>query len=362
MASRPSCILLAGAPEVDSLAWDEARLLSDFDIHFTRILAGRSKAIASTQGSSSSTSSAPKSKWRSVELHSQKLDIQSGAGHAVPQTQFLSFNEDGAEREREHSDFLEHSVALFDDLASSQILQRDGADGDPSAVDTTIDFTTMSFATTSATDSSFDVIEGSHSPAQPLKKGHDFKIATAVSTLKQIPTADYITHIRPQTMTVNLLVGIVTVSPARSVHLKKSNAEMDIIELIVGDETRAGFTTSFWLVPIESKHKPADDLRDVLGRLRAGDVVLLQNVALSCFRNRVYGQSLSKRFARNSTSVIVMDGDVGSALPPALFAKLQRVRDWACEFVEMGKKHPSFASSIRQRSRVADALPPDTQD
>lgn len=307
MSATSRCVLLAGAPDTEDLSWNESGLLGDFDIHFARILKGQPKAReCPTQASSSLTPSATTSKWRSVEQSGGHGLFEGRPDNDVPQTQFLSFDGSGPEKAREHLDFLEHSIAVFDDFASSQILQQDAAGGDGTDLDTTIDFTT-SFATTSAMDSSFNTTEGSHSPAKGINNVLDSGLNGAISNLKQIPAADYISRILPQTMTVNLMVGVVTVSPARTVRLRKSNAEMDIIELIIGDDSRAGFAISFWLAPMESQNKPADDLRETLRSLRAGDIVLLQNVALSCFRNCVYGQSLSKRFARNSTLITLME-------------------------------------------------------
>lgn len=164
-------------------------------------------------------------------------------------------------------------------------------------------------------------------------------------------------------MTINLLVGVISLAPARTVQLKKSNAQMDITELIVGDETRAGFTISFWLVPEDSQHRPADDLRETLRALRAGDVLLLQNVALSCFRGSVYGQSLSKRITRNSTLLTPMDDRAASRLQSNLRPKLERVQDWVGDFVGVARKVASFENNDeRQAARTIDALPPDTQD
>ena len=361
MAKRPRCVLLTGAPDAQDLIWDEGRLLPSFDAHFDRILDGRPKAAAeSSEASSILTPTGPTSKWRALELGNGRNSGEGRSSTTLPQTQFLSFGESGADEEREHLDFLEHSVAAFDDLASSQILPRDAGPEDVSAADTTVDFTT-SFTTSSATESSFSATDASlHSPVVPLS---GVNTLGSITNLKQTPAADYISRILPQTMTVNLLVGIITTSPPRTVHLRKSNAEMDIIELVVGDETRAGFTISFWLVPEDSQHKPADDLREVLRRLRAGDVLLLQNVALSCFRNSVYGQSLSKRITRNSTLVTVMNDQSDVGLQPHLRAKLARVQHWTGDFVGVSRKVTSFeGTDDRREVKGLEALPPDTQD
>ena len=126
---------------------------------------------------------------------------------------------------------------------------------------------------------------------------------------------------------------------------------MDIVELTVGDETRAGFSISFWLASLDSQRKAADDLRKTLHKLRAGDVVLLKNVALACWKGCVFGQSLSRKFVRNSTSVAVI-GDEESD------AKVKMAKRWTRDFVGMSTN----AKTQGPISRDTDALPPDTQE
>ena len=138
---------------------------------------------------------------------------------------------------------------------------------------------------------------------------------------------------------------------------------MDIIELTIGDETRAGFSISFWLIPIESQRKPTDDLREALKHLRSGDVVVVQNVALSCFRGCIYGQSLSRKFARNSTSIAVLDGGSARGGSASVVAKLSRVRQWTSDFVGVARRQVSpIRKGPDRRRRKGDDLPPDTQD
>jgi len=74
---------------------------------------------------------------------------------------------------------------------------------------------------------------------------------------------------------------------------------MEILDLLLGDETRAGFSVSFWLPPADSQNSRAgqaenEDLRNTLQSARAGDVVLLRSVALNIWRKAVYGQSLGR--------------------------------------------------------------------
>lgn len=142
---------------------------------------------------------------------------------------------------------------------------------------------------------------------------------------------------------------------------------MEILDLLVGDETRAGFSVSFWLPPADSQGSRAaksesDDLRATLQSARAGDVVLLRNVALSVWRKAVYGQSLGRRWARNCTRIEkIEDGAVhkGNVLPFGFVGKLARVRGWRDEFV--GRRAARKVAKSGKR-KFEDELPPDTQD
>lgn len=143
---------------------------------------------------------------------------------------------------------------------------------------------------------------------------------------------------------------------------------MEILDLLVGDETRAGFSVSFWLPPVESQNSHASkydgiaDLRPVLQSLRAGDVVLVRNLALSVWRGAVYGQSLGRRWARNCTRVErVEDGvnrDGERAMPFGVGAKLGRVREWREGFV--GRRVAGIGGGKRKRG-LEEELPPDSQ-
>ena len=281
-------------------------------------------------------------------------------------TQFLSFDHDDRDRavEGDRFDFLDPSIAVLDNMESSQIMPTANEDRllDGTELETTF-LSTGSFTTTSLTDSSFQTsdVPVLKSPIQQEADLSNIKLAGPITDLKRIPNASHITRIQPQTITVNLLVGIISISAARTVRLRRRNAEMDIIELTVGDETRAGFSITFWLVPVESQRKPVDDLREKLQRLRIGDVVLLQDVALSCFRDCVYGQSLSKRLARNSTSINVLREDDNEVQSTSVASKFLRVREWTSNCVGGSRATALIARAGNDLARATN-LPPDTQD
>ncbi|KAI4101507.1 MAG: hypothetical protein LQ345_007410, partial [Seirophora villosa] len=114
--------------------------------------------------------------------------------------------------------------------------------------------------------------------------------ATVTTDLCSMPTAAYLHSITPQTMTVNLLVGIIALPPARTITTRREkNRTVHLIEMIVGDDTRAGFGVNIWLPPDPSpplgqKQQQQQQLGEQIRHLRSRDVVLMRNVALTSFR------------------------------------------------------------------------------
>ena len=341
MSAAKRCIFLAGAPQLEDLRWDEQHLRTGFTLPIKRFLKYNDVTVgdALTQATPPLTHA----KWRQLTLDEGGLSKRM-SDPDEERTQFLSF-EDEHPLER-HGNFLEQSIELLDNIDPVNILPGApiSVDNDDTRLETTF------LSTTSFDSTTFSSMSPGTSASFFVPHVEKGAIAGPITDLKRIPNADYITHIRPQTMTVNLIVGIISISPARTVRLRRRNAEMEIIDLTVGDETRAGFGISFWLAPADSQHNALDDLRKVLSRLRAGDVVLLKNVALACWRGCVFGQSLSRKFARNSTSVaVISDGESDT--------KVEKVNRWARDFVGV----TPIAQMTRDVSRDVDALPPDTQ-
>ncbi|KAJ5478140.1 hypothetical protein N7530_003649 [Penicillium desertorum] len=141
--------------------------------------------------------------------------------------------------------------------------------------------------------------------------------------------------------------------------------ELDLIELVVGDETRAGFAVNFWLKPEKptaAKNNEADRLRRSLASIRPRDIVLVRTVGLSTFQDRVYGQSLRRGMTTvellHRQPVDVTDAvgfyqgriEEGSSHDDQPVLKVRRVRNWMLRFVTNsdGMSHPR-------------GLPPDTQ-
>lgn len=200
------------------------------------------------------------------------------------------------------------------------------------------------------------------------------RVTGKLSDLKDIPTARYLQSIAPQTMTVNLVVGIIAVHPPRRVVTRQWKTEYDIIELVVGDETRAGFGVNFWLPPERvpgAKTQEIDRPRRSLATLRPQDTVLLRTVGLGSFRDRVYGQSLRGGMTKvdllyrqlvdaTDAGGFYQDGISVRSSHDDLPQKVCRVRDWVLRFVGTTEGAGGGMKGMTPSQR-GDRLPPDTQ-
>ncbi|KAK4958768.1 hypothetical protein LTR10_003564 [Elasticomyces elasticus] len=363
MSSR--VIFLAGAPLAEDLSAD---LLTSFNTPVKRFLGHPS---APRELPTQLTQLQASAKWRAISMGNPAHDANV---QDPDDAESIIFNHHDEESSQQRLAFLEHSLALLNELDSSQILPTGPGDYD----DTTAFPSTFSLATT--TSESFNNTNGTLDPTEfpstsPAKLGRPgtLQLLGEITDLKRLPPASHILRIQPQTMTVNLLATIISISPPRTITLRKRTGEMDLQELLLGDETRAGFGVTFWLTPTDSQTRQQrdqrDDMRAQLSELRSGDVVLVQNVALSAFRGVVYGQSLSRRFARNSTGVSVVDGgEVGQGgeefgLPMGVKGKFERVRKWGDDFVGRTRRPAlTMPSAVRVGGDgFGEQLPPDTQ-
>jgi len=184
-----------------------------------------------------------------------------------------------------------------------------------------------------------------------------------LSDLQGLPTARYLQSIAPQTMTVNLIVGILAVHPPRRVVTRQWKTELDLFELVVGDETRAGFGVNFWIKPDKpAKNSETDRLGRSLAYLRPHDIVLFRTVGLSTFQDRVYGQSLRRGMTTvellHRKPVDVTDavgfyqGRIHGSSEDQPLLKVRRVRNWMLRFV---------TDTAGGETSSPRGLPPDTQ-
>ena len=366
------CIFLTGAPENSTLNWNNAgSLLSGYDDPVRRFVEGGKKLPVSFDASMLSFRHV---KWRALPFNGPRATALSAA-NVDDATRATSRKDKDRQLELVDEDFLDHSIALLENLDSSQIIPTLPAVTDTTDID--ISFTThstdISFGTTNVDSTAF--------LSQQPQIFNTITMTGPIIDLKHLPTAQRLTALYPQTQTVNLTAGIITVSPPQRSHSRKPRGkDRDLISLIVGDDTRAGFKINFWLSAAEISHQREQDgvdpdvsLRSTLLGLRASDIVMLSNVALSSWNGSVYGQNLSRRFARNSTELVVLsDGQWDSAHMGAnapIVAKLRRVREWVSDFVGIkGRGERDEADNSGGRDRAATKrkrealLPPDTQD
>ncbi|KAJ8124790.1 hypothetical protein O1611_g8850 [Lasiodiplodia mahajangana] len=359
-------MIFAGAPEAHTLDWTAPNLLN----HFLEPIAcfGRLEALPESSMSGVSVLSTPYSAvWRSIPLHQERLRTGFSQTHSLAQiyqgspgffnTLSRSFGTasnlsgDKAD-ERVINQFYDHSIAIHGDIPSSQL---------PS---------TTSFTTD---ESSYDITDG-------LSEGRSIQVEDSctelngpqgneiqhLSDLEDLPAAKYLLSISPQTMTVNIIVGIISIAEPRTIKTRWGATE-SLVELLVADETKSGFSITFWM---SSKPSEANTL---VRSLRRQDIILLQNVALSVFMNKVHGHSLRKghtkisllhrkRLGRDDTGGIYSMRDVSSTrkASPQL-AKTREVWEWLLHFVGDGGTALGKRRYNGKPTRRWDLPPEDTQ-
>ncbi|KAL3438466.1 hypothetical protein BDV09DRAFT_159883 [Aspergillus tetrazonus] len=358
MSSRT--IFLMGAPTFSSLRWDERDLLSESLPPFED-----SKGCRERFGVFSGSTPV---KWRLLSAPIAPKTTQSKPSQVMTGgTRFFTTRDlapsagkcASEQEDSELSQFYDHSFTVHE---TSEV-SAPGALSGESALDSGL--------WTVSTDTSIATSDERETPAaRPHIQG-------GITDLKDIPNTVYLNSIVPQTMTVNLIVAIIDIRYPRRVITKHWKRELDLVEVVVGDETRAGFGVTFWLPPSDGKavntrgcgDKAGEELRASLMPLRPRDIVLLRNVGLSCFQDRVYGQSLRRGYTKidllhrqqvdaTDTGGIYRIRDILSHpakdddLP---LVKVRKVHEWIRRFV------PDSAGGGSNGPRMT-TLPPDSQE
>lgn len=182
-------------------------------------------------------------------------------------------------------------------------------------------------------------------------------VLSHLSDLEDIPPARRILALNPQTVTLNIIAGIISTAQPRTVTTRWGRS-LSLVEILLGDDTKTGFAVTFWLAE-------ENDAAAEISALRRQDVVLMQNVALHVFKDKVYGQSLR----RGMTKVSLLWRRDGSGLystrelskrgqmHPQL-QKAKQVKDWVLKFVgaDVGAK-----TRARKKRVSWDRPPDDTQ-
>lgn len=330
----PKVIILTGAP-----AASEVDLASSTICHFDAAICqfmGLERDASQLQPPPSSAPLLPP--WRVLPLVRQPIPTTTTAGffsqshnlHVPPASSDDFFTTAGIIAQSSHSTAASQDAAADDTLTrfcEQSLALLESVDASPSPQQ---DSMSMSDLTTS--DISFATSAGlsnmAMSPPPP--------VPPHLSDLEDIPPSRHITALNPQTVTVNLIVGIISIALPRTITTKWGR-DICLVEILVGDETKSGFAITFW-VPVDAVATSS------ISRLRRQDVVLMQNVALHVFRDKVYGQSLR----RDMTKTCLLwrrDGggqyttrNLASRSPDPRYDDPQRektraVKDWTLHFV-----------------------------
>ena len=303
MSTSPKVIILTGAPSARSLKWTEAHLNAPVQAAFDD---------SSTETSRDETKEKRPDRpaWRMLPLKAKHIPTGltqetplSVVGAEGPRaiktkyglTEFLdlqSLSSQNKSGEEQLSQFLEHSFALHKETPSSQPqhLPEQGSQ-----------------LTSTTTGGSFKTPTGSAS--QPnLRTIPEDALKDQLIALKDVPSASAIVSLRPQKLMRSLIVAVLSVPPTRPCkncwgHYSRP---ADRLELTVADETRSGFGVTLWLPPVSEPEGGGDGEQperemntsvwshtfcNTARGLKLRDIILLQDVTLTEYRDKVYANS-----------------------------------------------------------------------
>lgn len=372
-------LFLTGAPLLSSLTWEEEKLCAVLQPCFFDSSEHPCQTIA--------TAATIAPAWRSLPFVQQHLPTgltqlnktgrpfgvqEDGDNETFLSTSELSFVSAKLDVEQSQaswssemnnedilSQYYEHSFALHEDVPSSRIVGSTSAIADES-------FNTESEELSVALTDDDDLKTDDRLARLKLISSH-------LSDLKDLPNAAFLYSITPQTMTVDLVVGVISISQPRMVKTRRGGREVELVEIVVGDDSRAGFGINIWLSPAQERRTfelTNEHLRNDTLQLRPRDVVLARQVALCSFRGKVYGQSLR----RGMTSLdllyrnVVDKNDRRGAFKPKDFwdggerdcqmTKVQKVKDWVLQFVGSNAGPPALANTSTSRFKKQAQLEP----
>jgi hypothetical protein len=383
-------VILTGAPTSAAVQKsNSATLLDAFTPSFAAFLGYHNLPESSDSVTSIGPATADIARWRQL-TYPEGTHIPSGFSQlndiwpspaADGQLNFLdtTFLSVGASQDTDNAQtqqhqellgiFYEHSRAIHDDGPSSQLpVPEVDADDGGDEEDTTQESASFLTTTTTATDDNHSIIRDSQRPAErshigPARSGR----LSHLSDLDDLPNAAYITRVAPATVSVNLIVGIISISPPRSVSTRYGERRLQ--EVLVGDDSCAGFQVTFWLddradqrlwTQAGGTEDGVSKLEYTLSSLRPQDILLMQNVGLNVFMDRVYGSSLRRGLTRVFLLYrALLDADdvggynarrdldsIGPDAHPQV-EKTRRVRDWVLQFVGPG----TFGQEQKRRGK-----------
>lgn len=362
MAPKKKLVIFAGAPEKSSFEQDGLSLLDRFLEPHSRFIKESDPSLPHHHlAASENDDNVNAATWRSIPLHRAQLHTGFSQVHELSQNYvgddnfFSSVSASGSFQgtgddasglsQSLLNDFYDHSLAVHQDVRSSQLPPGSSVMGSQSFL------TTLSY-------------EDSLSEAASSQADRTLGLGNArLSNLSALPNATHLKAIHPQTMSVNLIVGIISIAEPRTVTTKWGSSKT-LIELLVGDETKVGFSVTFWLT---ATGNAANETDAILRDLRRRDVVLLRNVALSEFKTKVHGHSLRKGLTKiqllyrqrldeedEGGFYSIRDLSSKSTTHPQLL-KTARVRQWVLDFVAQ----PVYAAQDNRQGLRRWEMPPD---
>ncbi|KYK54973.1 hypothetical protein DCS_06934 [Drechmeria coniospora] len=138
-----------------------------------------------------------------------------------------------------------------------QTLAEHGTDSSPPPEDSFATDDATSMLTASSADITHTYTDSMPPPPAP----------PALSDLKDVPAASRIAALQPQTLTLNLIVGVISIAQPRTVTTRWGKP-LSLVEVLVGDNTATGFAITFWL--------SSEDADSSVLKLRRQDVVLVE--------------------------------------------------------------------------------------
>ncbi|KXJ96796.1 hypothetical protein Micbo1qcDRAFT_155441 [Microdochium bolleyi] len=369
-------LIITGAPEANSLSWEQDGLHNSFVAPFTELASFRPSNQTSIGASSRDGAREDEPLWRSIPLQRARLPTGFSQTHNLheayrPDADFIStvglsftdMTDLSSESQQDQSEFIEqlyeHSILPYEDPKGAQL-------------------DTQSFSTTASsvldsqdisTDYSLQQVHGSNPQGLPSVSG-----VGHLSDLEDLPKAAYLDSIAPQTMTVNLIVGIISIAAPRTVRTRWG-ATKSLVEMLLGDETKSGFSVTFWLSHDKrgGSNPRITPTETALKDLRRQDVVLLRNVALGSFSKKVHGHSLHngmtkvhllhrRKLDKTDTCGIYAAREMaskGSAHPQLM--KARRAWNWTIDFVGGSERRLGKRKTRGRPVRSWEMPPPDTQ-
>lgn len=258
--------------------------------------------------------------------------------------------------------FYEHSYAVHEELPTSNVFSLDMSNEN------------STFPNDVLERSSVKVRDAEHI-TQKAAQGKPRSLN--ITNLRNIPNPSVLQGLGASTMTVDLVVGILAISPRRLIKTKKYSRLVELVEMTVADDTKSGFGITIWLPVMQSNSTriPQEDaLRSGVTGSRPQDIVLARNIALDAFRGKVYGQSLRKGITkldllyRRTVDSHDEPGaysweELDSGIDDPQLIKVKRVREWVMSFVggDWGRPVNNDEKMNRSCQRGQPALPADTQ-